>query len=77
MTERFDNVVNKSLRAYNRSVMAFNIQEDFGAAKAVKYLEGFSKQEKAEMLGMMAFIQARGVEEAKKAIAKEMEVVHV
>jgi len=77
MPERFNDVENKSLRAFNRATMAYNIKEDAGSVKAAKYLEGFSKQEKAEILGIMSYICANGLEQTKRDIMKDVEVVSV
>ena len=74
---KFNEIEDKSLRAYNRCVQAYNLKEDAGEAKAHTYLESFDNQEKAEMLAMMAFIQARGVEEVKRMVMKEQGVVNV
>lgn len=68
----FHDVQHVPLRVYNRVVMAYNIQEDFGQAVLEEYFENFSQPEKAQMLAMMEFVKRNGREAAKAFATKDL-----
>jgi len=69
---KFDDIEYLPLRAWNRCVMMFNIQEDQGHQPAVEYLKQFSDKEKTEMLDMYNKVKLYGPEEVKRQIIRAM-----
>lgn len=68
----FHDVQHLPLRVYNRTVMAYNIREDFGTAILEEYFANFTDAEKWQMLNMMEFIKRNGREAAKSFATKNL-----
>jgi len=71
---RFDEIQHTPLRVYNRTVVAFNLMEDYGQPAVVKYLELFSEDEKKQIVLMNQFIKSKGKEAAHKFAIRDLKV---
>lgn len=69
---RFDDIAHPPLRAYNRTVMAYNIRDDHGQGVMVEYLEGFSPEQRVEMAHILALVQKVGVKRTKELVTDGM-----
>ena len=49
MTNRFDNVENKELRAWNRCAVIFNLMTDHGKDQALRYAGLFNGEDKKDI----------------------------
>mgnify|MGYP000170967219 CR=1 FL=1 len=60
------------LRAYNRLVVAFNLNSEGHADKATKYLEQFNQDDKVSIAIVTSDIQTQGWEKVKKLISSKL-----
>ena len=70
--EKFDHIEYGPLRAWNRCVMMFNINEDQGIEAASMYLKQFTKEAMSEMLDMYHRVKTLGAEEVKRQLIVSM-----
>ena len=69
---KFNEIEYQPLRAYNRCVMMFNINEDSGMEAAAEYLKQFSKEEKTEMLDVYNRVKKYGAEFVKAELIRNL-----
>lgn len=74
--ESFQSIKHIPLRVFNRVVFMTNLFHDFGKDAAAKYAEMFNEDERKQMYLMQSFIKVKGVDAARKAVTKELEVVY-
>jgi hypothetical protein len=74
--ETFSDISHIPLRVYNRVVYMTNLLSDFGKDAAATYAAMFTESERKQMYVMQAFISAKGVDEARKAATKGLEIVY-
>ena len=67
---RFNDVEPKSLQAWNRCNVFFNICSDLGKDLGKEYVEEFSGTERAAMIMMFTLIKTKGYEQTKKELLK-------
>lgn len=68
----FKEVEHIPLRIYNRVVMSFNINSDFGSAVLEDYLSNFDENERRAMMVMTMYIQEHGHETIMKHVTKDL-----
>lgn len=71
---RFDEIENTSLRAYNRTVLAYNLRDDFGKNVCEEYLEGFDEASKKQIFCIISLIKIMGKDKLLKQITSELNV---
>ena len=71
--DTFNEVENTLLRAYNRAVMATNLNVDEGKECATRYLSMFSDKENAAIYALLAGMDKYGVETIKKNVMLRIE----
>lgn len=71
---RFEDIVHLPLRAYNRAVMSFNINEDFGPDACKEYLASFNQQEKKDIYLIILTIGSKGKDAAYRAATKGLKI---
>tara|TARA_R110000850_G_scaffold258119_1_gene384571 strand:+ start:392 stop:667 length:276 start_codon:yes stop_codon:yes gene_type:complete len=69
---RFNDVEPKSLQAWNRCNVFFNICSDLGRDLGKQYVEEFSGKERASMIMMFTLIKTKGYEQIKKEVNKNV-----
>ena len=67
---RFNDVEPKSLQAWNRCNVFFNICSDLGKSLGKQYVEEFSGTDRTAMLMMFTLIKTKGYEQTKKDLLK-------
>lgn len=67
---RFNDVEPKSLQAWNRCNVFFNICSDLGKDLGKQYVEEFSGKDRTAMIMMFTLIKTKGYEETKKELLK-------
>ena len=71
--DTFNEVENALLRAYNRAVMATNLNVDEGKECATRYLSMFSDKENAAIYALLAGMDKYGAETIKKNVMLRIE----
>ena len=71
--DTFNEVENTLLRAYNRAVMATNLNIDEGQECATRYLSMFSDKENAAIYALLAGMDKYGAETIKKNVMLRIE----
>lgn len=71
--DTFNEVENTLLRAYNRAVMATNLNVDEGKECATRYLSMFSDKENAAIYALLAGMYKYGAETIKKNVMLRIE----
>lgn len=71
--DTFNEVENTLLRAYNRAVMALNLNVDEGKECASRYLSMFSDKENAAIYALLAGMDKYGAETIKKNVMLRIE----
>lgn len=71
--DTFNEVENTLLRAYNRAVMATNLNVDEGKECATRYLSMFSDKENAAIYALLAGMDKYGAETIKKNVMLRIE----
>lgn len=71
--DTFNEVGNTLLRAYNRAVMATNLNVDEGKECATRYLSMFSDKENAAIYALLAGMDKYGAETIKKNVMLRIE----
>ena len=66
----FDEVEDRTLKAYNRCVMLFNIRETHSEELAERYAEQISEEERFHMFLMFNYVQERGLEVVKRELSR-------
>lgn len=74
--QRFDAIDHLPLRVFNRTVLLQNIFTDFGKDAAAEYGEMFDDKERSQMVVMQGYIKAKGVDEVRKMVTRDLEVVY-
>lgn len=64
----FNEIKDTYLKAYNRLVVAFNLNEQGKAGEAEAYLSQFSQKDKISIAVVTTDIKTRGLEAVRKAI---------
>lgn len=67
---RFNDVEPRTLQAWNRCNVFFNICSDLGNDLAKQYAEEFSGKDKTAMAMMFTLIKTKGYEQVKKELLK-------
>jgi hypothetical protein len=75
--DTFNEVENTLLRAYNRAVMATNLNVDEGKECATRYLSMFSDKENAAIYALLAGMDKYGAETIKKNVMLRIEAREV
>ena len=68
----FNEVEHTPLRVFNRLVFLFNLLEDKGKEYASIYLKKFSQSELNEIYLMRGIVEAKGVDEVRKIVTKDV-----
>lgn len=70
---RFDEVKDENLKAFNRTAMYYNLSEDKGKAVAADYFNMFTDKERTMMAIIASAVAQKGVDFVRKAITKDIE----
>jgi hypothetical protein len=71
---RFEDINHMPLRVFNRVVTMFNLNS-ISKGEVEKYLLTFSEPEKKQMFIMAAYVNAKGMEVARKTATRGLELV--
>lgn len=74
MTNRFDNVENKELRAWNRCAVIFNLMTDHGKDQALRYAGLFNGEDKKDISNMYNKIKSNGYEKTKAEVSRNVQL---
>lgn len=66
----FEDIMNPSLRAWNRANTVYNIKERHGNAVAHKYVSKFDKMDMFAIFTIMATVERNGYENVRRDIFK-------
>lgn len=72
---KFDDVENIALRAYNRAIVTNNLFRDAGRAWAEDYLAQFPIKEQGDIKNIISLVGIYGKKEIISAMTKDMEFV--
>lgn len=67
----FDDVLNPSVRAWNRANTVYNIKERHGSVVATKYVSKFDKLAQFAIFTVMTTVESKGYENVRRTIFKE------
>lgn len=70
----FNDIQNKDLQAYNRSVMFYNIMEDMSKDAAAEYVKDFSTEDKLRMALIIERVKKHGPDYVKAEIIRNLEL---
>lgn len=70
----FNDIENKELQAYNRSVIFYNIMEDMSIDAAKEYAKEFSKEDRLKMVEVIERVKKHGAEYVKAEIIRNLEL---
>lgn len=70
----FNDIENKELQAYNRSVIFYNIIEDMSIDAAKEYAKEFSKEDRLKMVEIIERVKKHGAEYVKAEIIRNLEL---
>lgn len=71
----FNDIKDVQLQAYNRLMIARNLQEMAGRPKAEAYLKGISKADQKRMAEVLVAIEKLGEPAFKRGLTKKMVIV--
>lgn len=64
----FEDVENRLLQSYNRSVMASNLLEQYGEEECERYLEQFTSNQKAAIQAILLAISIYGADAVRQKV---------
>lgn len=67
----FEDILNPSIRAWNRANTVYNIKERHGSVVASKYVSKFDKHAMFAIFTVMATVERNGYENVRRQIFKE------
>jgi hypothetical protein len=71
----FDDIENRTLKAWNRFSVFFNTLGNVGKDQALDYMRQFSREDKADLLQMMNDMKRMGYEPLHAAISRGAYVI--
>lgn len=70
----FNDIEDKELQAWNRSVMFYNIIEDMSIDAAKEYAKEFSAEDRLKMVEIIERVKKHGAEYVKAEIIRNLEL---
>lgn len=67
---KFNDVADRTLRAWNRFSVFFNVLDTVGSKQALEYMSSFPNEDKADLRKMLADLKKMGYEPMKAAISR-------